>query len=550
MSEVVERGNREKQGDDQLPEGWVWTTIGSVSETTSGGTPLRDREEFYGGTIPWVKSGELNDKLITSVEEHITEEALNNSSAKIFPKDTPLVALYGATIGKTGLLGIEAATNQAICAIFPQKDAFIPDFILYWLRYQRSNLIELGAGGAQPNISQQIIRSFHFPLAPLSEQNRIVDAIETQFTRLDAAVKALERAEIKLERYRASVLQAACEGRLVPTEAALARHVGGDREHPYEPAEQLLERILAERRRKWEEERWEYEIERAKKKAAQAERKAAGLPYYIRELEPEHWQDRAPEEYEPYLPKSDKWKEKYDEPEPSDTEDLPALPEGWCWVNFDQITHLITKGSSPNWQGFEYKEEGVLFIRSQNVRWGHLDLESVEYLSKRFNEEQSRSVITYGDVLLNIVGASIGRAAQVTHDLDGGNLNQAVAIIRPVETFMAAAYLVIYLISSRAQERIQQKIVDVARANLSLSDIKAMNLPLPPLAEQRRIVTEVERRLSIIDTLEETVSVNLTRAERMRQAILKKAFEGRLVEQRPEEGDARVLLSMIEQKSS
>ena len=112
----------------------------------------------------------------------------------------------------------------------------------------------------------------------------------------------MERAQIKLERYRASVLQAACEGRLVPTEAALARHVGEDRDHPrdhpYEPADQLLERILVERRRKWEEERWAYEIERAKKKAAQAERKAAGLPYYIRELEPEHWQDRTPEEYE------------------------------------------------------------------------------------------------------------------------------------------------------------------------------------------------------------------------------------------------------------
>jgi type I restriction enzyme S subunit len=344
-----------------------------------------------------------------------------------------------------------------------------------------------------------------------------------------------------LERYRASVLQAACEGRLVPTEAALARRESRD----YEPADELLARILVERRARWEEERWEYEIERAKKKAAQAERKAAGLPYYVRDMEPEHWEHCTPEEYEPYLPKSEKWKEKYDEPEPPDIEGLPDLPEGWCWASFDQITHLVTKGSSPNWQGFEYQEAGVPFVRSQNVRWGYLDLDSSVYLPEEFNEDQSRSIIEVGDVLLNIVGASIGRAAEATRDLAGANLNQAVAIIRLVDRSIVPSYVVKYLVSARAQERIQHRVVDVARANLSLSDIKTMILPLPHLAEQRRIVEEVELRLSVVQALERSVEANLTRAERLRQAILKKAFQGRLVSQDPDDEPASVLLERI-----
>jgi type I restriction enzyme S subunit len=120
-----------------------------------------------------------------------------------------------------------------------------------------------------------------------------------------------------------------------------------------------------------------------------------------------------------------------------------------------------------------------------------------------------------------------------------------VAIIRLVDRLMIPAYVVKYLISARAQERIQHRVVDVARANLSLSDIKAITLPLPPLAEQRRIVEEIERRLSVVHALERSVEANLARAERLRQAILKKAFEGHLVPQDPNDEPASVLLERI-----
>jgi type I restriction enzyme S subunit len=169
-----------------LPNGWVWTTIGEVSTTTSGGTPSRKRPDFYDGDIPWIKSGELNDDIVSTVKEFITRHGLENSNAKIFARGTALVALYGATVGKTGILGIDAATNQAVCAIFPLQNTFISKYLQYWLRSQRQTLIGMSWGGAQPNISQAIIRSFPFPLAPLAEQHRIVAEIEKQFTRLDA----------------------------------------------------------------------------------------------------------------------------------------------------------------------------------------------------------------------------------------------------------------------------------------------------------------------------------------------------------------------------
>ena len=173
-----------------LPSGWKWIELGSICETTSGGTPSRRQKQYFQGDIPWVKSGELNDADIFVAEEKITEKALENSSAKIFPIGTLLMAMYGATVGKLGVLGIEAATNQAICAIFPSK--YIDrDFIFWYMLSRRQDLIERSFGGAQPNISQAVIKNFDIPVPfpeeaahSLSEQRRIVARIEALFREL------------------------------------------------------------------------------------------------------------------------------------------------------------------------------------------------------------------------------------------------------------------------------------------------------------------------------------------------------------------------------
>jgi type I restriction enzyme S subunit len=151
--------------------------LGVLCRTTSGGTPSRANPSYFGGDIPWVKSGELNDSIITKIEERITRRGLENSNAEIFPSGTLLIALYGATVGKLGILGTHAATNQAVCAIFPSKD-IDRDFLRFYLLSRRSQLVGQSTGGAQPNISQDIIRKLLVPVPPLSEQQRTAGRLE------------------------------------------------------------------------------------------------------------------------------------------------------------------------------------------------------------------------------------------------------------------------------------------------------------------------------------------------------------------------------------
>ena len=213
------------EGAKELPTGWKIARLGDIAITTSGGTPRRDKPHYYGGTIPWVKSGELGDRVVHETSETLTDEGLASSSAKVFPKGTLCIALYGATVGKLGILGIDAATNQAVCAVFP-PEGLDTRYLYRFFEGKRRELIEQGKGGAQSNISQGIIRDTLLPVPPLAEQRRIVAEIEKQFTRLEAGVAALQRVQANLKRYRAAVLKAACEGRLVPTEAELRKDEG------------------------------------------------------------------------------------------------------------------------------------------------------------------------------------------------------------------------------------------------------------------------------------------------------------------------------------
>ncbi len=196
-----------------FPVSWVSDKLGEICFTTSGGTPSRKREDFYNGSIPWVKSGELDRGLILSTEEKITEAAVKSSSAKVFPKGTLLIALYGATIGKLGFLGVEAATNQAICGIFDNGHLDLK-FLYHYLFFSRNKLVEQGAGGAQPNISQAILKDLVVPLPPLAEQQRIVTKIEEIFSELDKGIETLKIAKEQLKVYRQAVLKFAFEGRL------------------------------------------------------------------------------------------------------------------------------------------------------------------------------------------------------------------------------------------------------------------------------------------------------------------------------------------------
>lgn len=163
----------------------------ALAQTTSGGTPSRGNKAFYGGDIPWLKSGELPDGEIHSAEETITPLGLENSSAKLLPVGTLLIAMYGATVGKLGILTFPATTNQAICAITP-NDKLDRDYIFHWLLGIRSQLVKTSFGGAQPNISQTVIRDLEVPWVPVHEQRQIAARLKAQLAEVETARKAAQ----------------------------------------------------------------------------------------------------------------------------------------------------------------------------------------------------------------------------------------------------------------------------------------------------------------------------------------------------------------------
>ena len=217
--------------------------MGIIGDWGAGATPLRGNIEYYGGKIPWLKTGELNNGLIISTEEYITDKALEECSLRLCNIGDILIAMYGATIGKLGIAGIKLTTNQACCACTP---IFVYNkFLFYFLMASKQSFIEQGEGGAQPNISRIKLVNYLFPLPPLKEQQRIVEKIEELIPHIEHYDKAQTELDtlnknIK-EQLKKSVLQYAIEGKLVPQDETEGT------------AEELLLQIQAEKQKLYEE---------------------------------------------------------------------------------------------------------------------------------------------------------------------------------------------------------------------------------------------------------------------------------------------------------
>ena len=198
-----------------MPDNWAWTTLGNIGTWQAGGTPSRSNKSYYGGNIPWLKTGDLNDGLITNIPEKITEDAVANSSAKINPTGSVLIAMYGATIGKLGILTFPATTNQACCACI-EYFAITQKYLFYFLLSHRDMFIAKGGGGAQPNISKEIIVNTAIPLPPLAEQERIVTEIERWFTLIDQLEQGKSDLQTVIKQAKSRVLYLTIHGKLVP----------------------------------------------------------------------------------------------------------------------------------------------------------------------------------------------------------------------------------------------------------------------------------------------------------------------------------------------
>jgi len=340
------------------------------------------------------------------------------------------------------------------------------------------------SGSTRLKLPQAPMVTIPMVLAPEPEQRRIVEAIEEQFTRLDAAVAGLKRVQRELKRYRASVLKAACEGRLVPTEAELARAEGRE----LEPADRLLTRILEKR----------------------LVRGGA----------------------------------KYKEPTPPDLTSLPAPPDGWFWTTMDVVTVLLRNGYGK----MPDANTGTRILRISAVRPRALNINDVRFLSGS-TEDYTQYLVKPGDVLFTRYNGNadlVGVCATVRSVPEPTVHPDKLIRCELLSEFCLPQFIEIAANVGASRDHMARRVRTTAgQSGISGPDIRTMPIPLPPLAEQERIVAEVERRLSVVEKAEAAVEANMKRAERMRQAILRRAFEGKLVPQDPTDEPASVLLERI-----
>ena len=184
--------NRPRDEVSGLPKNWRIKTLADVADWTSGGTPSSKDSTLYGGNIPWIVIGDLTEGVVLETEKTISKKGLDSSSAKKLPVGTVMVAMYGASIGRTGVMGKEMTTNQAIACGIPKNEEILGKYLLYFLQSQKNEFIAAGKGGAQPNISQGVVKSWKIPLPPIDEQLEIINEIDSQLERLAQANSATD----------------------------------------------------------------------------------------------------------------------------------------------------------------------------------------------------------------------------------------------------------------------------------------------------------------------------------------------------------------------
>jgi len=458
-----------------LPDRWAWKTIEEIAYTTSGGTPSRSNLAYFDGSIPWVKSGELEDNYIEATEEHISEIGLKESSAKLFPQGTVLVALYGATIGKTGILKVEATTNQAICGLTPKNNSFIPEYLAQWIRYQRPNLVAQSSGGAQPNINQGIIRRFLVPLPPLNEQHRIVARLESILAQTKTARAALERVPELLKAFRQSVLAAAFRGELT------------ERDPNDEPASVLLERIRAGRRRRWE------ETLRAKGK--------------------------------------DPARVVYEEPLAPDTSKLPELPEGWVWTTLDLLLERIEAGHSFKAQGRPAQEGELGVIKVSAMTWGKFLPEENKALFPDTDPGITPRVCK-GDLLISRANTVelVGAVVLVEEDYPCLFLSDKSLRLVPITEEVSKEFLLYALRTRQVRDEFEGEATGVSESmrNISQDKIRIAPIALPPLHEQAMIIQKIKHANALSGSIALAIETGTCRLVELEQSALTKAFRGEL----------------------
>ena len=440
---------------------------------------------------------------------HVSEEVHRGIYARCpVEHEDVLYIKDGVTTGLAAVntLKEEFSLLSSVALLKPDRRVLNPYFLKHWLNSPATfrAMTRRMSGTAIRRLVLREIRRAEVPIPPLGEQCRIVEALDAELTKLEAAVAGLARTEANLKRYRASVLKAAVAGKLVPTEAELVRQERRD----HEPATVLLDRILTERRRRW----GEPELDRFKS------------------------------------PSPDRWKDNYKEPLVPESERLPDLPEGWCWSTVDQLGE-VSGGLTQNPKRSTYPTQ-MPYLRVANVYANRLELDDVRAIGLR-ETELSRVLLLPGDLLVVEGNGSIDQIGRVA--LWGGGIQGCVHqnhIIKVrLDPVKLGTWVLFWLLSPSGREHVVKMASSTSGLHtLSISKVASLPVPLPPADEQARIVSQIERILTIVSEVEKGVHSALARCNRLRQSVLGWAFSGRLVDHDATDEPAVVLIDRIREE--
>lgn len=426
----------------EIPESWEWMRVGDVGSWSAGATPSRQHPEYYEGEIPWLKTGDLNDGYITDIPEFVGQLALEKISLRLNPIGSVLMAMYGATIGKLGILKIEATTNQACCACIPYS-CIENKYLFFYLMSQRKNYISMGAGGAQPNISKEKIVMSLIPVPPLDEQKRIVVKIEEILPYIDQYDKAYTKLETFNKKFpedmKKSILQMAMQGKLVeqlPEEGT---------------ADELYEQIVAEKSQ---------------------------------------------------LIKDGKIKKEKSLPDITEDEIPFEIPSSWKWVRLADIVTLQNGDRSNKYPvESDYVEDGIPFFGAKDMGIKYMSFDSVRFISQNKFDELRTGKLCDKDFICLLRG-SVGKVAifsENEHHKTGFICAQMIilrSLIREVVDYLYSVFSSPYYYRC-----IELKTTGTAVRQLPAKELGNILIPLPPLAEQKRIVAKIEELLPYCDKL-------------------------------------------------
>jgi len=464
---------------ERTTNGHSTIALREIGRWTGGGTPSKSNAKFWiNGTIPWVSPKDMKVLRLKETEDHITDDAVANSATNIVRKGSVLIVVRSGILRHSLPVAVadrDVALNQDLKAV-ELTEAFDPDYVAWALRAAARDILHTcaKAGTTVQNLEIPRFLNYRIRSAPLEEQQRIVAEIEKQFTRLDAGLASLKRIQTALKRYHASVLKAACDGRLAPTEAELARKEN----RSYETGEQLLQRLLKERREKWN------------------------------------------------------GKGTYKEPPPIESSDLPTAPEGWTWVRFDLLgddpfNTVQTGPFGAQLHNTEFIDKGMPVIAVGNLTGTGFTDTGLYFVSPSKAEQLRRYDVWSGDVLFARSGATLGKVCVAPDHVQDWRMTGHILRARLNRTVILPEIAVFALAALPAVRRqVFGNVRGVTRPGFNTALLESIRLPLPPVAEQKRIVPEVERRLSVIEELETVTSTELQRATRLRGAILARAFRG------------------------